>query len=261
VLLTVLSLGLLALDFHLQRMAGVKSVMEALATPFYQVTDTPAELVEWAQHRLSSRAALLEENARLRSESLVLKARLQKMSALAAENGRLRALLHSSALLQSDEITVAEMVGAVAVPGRHEIFIDKGSSDQVFVGQTVLDADGLMGQVASVNMFTSRVILITDARHALPVQVSRSGMRGIVEGLGRYDRLEMTDVPLTADVRIGDLLESSGLGRRFPPGYPVARVTAINRAPGQAFLTVRAVPLAKLDRSRQLLLVAAAKRG
>lgn len=260
-MLTVLSLGLLALDFHLQRMAGVKSVMEALATPFYQVTDTPAELVEWAQDKLSSRAALLEENARLRSESLVLKARLQKMSALAAENGRLRALLHSSALLQSDEITVAEMVGAVAVPGRHEIFIDKGSSDQVFVGQTVLDADGLMGQVASVNMFTSRVILITDARHALPVQVSRSGMRGIVEGLGRYDRLEMTDVPLTADVRIGDLLESSGLGRRFPPGYPVARVTAINRAPGQAFLTVRAVPLAKLDRSRQLLLVAAAKRG
>lgn len=259
--ITVLSLGLLALDFHFQRLAAVKSVLGTLATPLFWVTDAPAEMLEWTRHSLASRTTLVEENARLRSESLVLKAKMQKMSALAAENGRLRALLHSAALLQSDEITVAEMIGAVSLPGRHEIFIDKGSSDEVFVGQTVLDADGLMGQVTAVNMFTSQVILITDARHALPVQVSRSGMRGIAEGLGRYDRLEMTNVPLTADVRIGDLLESSGLGRRFPPGYPVARVTAINRAPGQAFLTVRAVPLAKLDRSRQLLLVAAVKRG
>ena len=255
------SFALVLADYQYRQLATVRAVLGSIAGPIYQLTNAPIELKDWLGERFSSRSELQEENARLRSESLVLKAKLQKQAALASENGRLRALLKSSALIEGGDVTVAEMVGVVSVPGRHEVFINKGASDKVYVGQPVLDSEGLMGQVVAVNLFTSQVILVTDASHSVPVQVSRSGMRGIAEGLGRYDRLEMPNVPLSADIRVGDILESSGLGQRFPAGYPVAQVSAIKRSPGKPFLTVQAQPLAQLDRSRHLLLVSSSQQG
>ncbi len=131
--------------------------------------------------------------------------------------------------------------------------------DGVFVGQAVIDAEGLFGQVVEVAQFSSRVMLVIDAAHAVPVQVNRNDFRSIAAGTGRSDRLELEYVPVTADIRVGDLLVSSGLGGHFPRGYPVGEVTAVVVEPTMTYAQVTAKPFAALDRSRHVLLVYDAK--
>ena len=131
----------------------------------------------------------------------------------------------------------------------------KGSLSGIFPGQPVLDAHAVMGQVTHVTPMTSTVLLITDASHALPVQVDRNGLRTIAFGTGRIHELELPHLPNNADIREGDQLVTSGLGGRFPPGYPVARVSRIEHRPGEPFASIVATPSAHLERSREVLLV------
>lgn len=229
-------------------------MLSAVTFPFYWVSDLPSRLVNWGEDNTVSRAELLEDNSRLRSEALLLEAQVQQMASLRAENVRLRALLNSSALLQ-DNVLVAELVGISPDPARHLVVLDKGSSVGVYLGQPLIDANGLMGQVVEVASNSARVLLITDATHAIPVQVNRNGVRAIAEGIGRLDRLELRHVASTEDIAVGDLLVSSGLGGRFPEGYPVATVTEVEIDPGQPFARVTAKPSAALNRSRHVLLV------
>ena len=176
------------------------------------------------------------------------------MAALTAENNRLRDLLGSAAKLQ-DNVLVAELIGVDPDPERHEVIIDKGTSSGVFVGQPLLDAQGLMGQVIEISPYTSRVLLVSDQTHSVPVQVNRSNLRLIARGSGVTRQLELLHVQDTADIRVGDLLVSSGLGDRFPVGYPVGLVNKVEHDPGQPFALVTAIPSARLDRSRHVLLV------
>lgn len=241
-------------DQRLKWFQPVPEVLSVLATPFYWLADLPARMSDWGSDNLVSRSTLLADNQRLRSEALVLKGKVQKMAALAAENTRLRELLNSSALL-NDTVLVAELINVSPDPLRHQVTINKGSSDGVFVGQPVIDAYGLVGQVSEVSRFFSRVLLLADTTQAVPVQVNRNGVRAIAEGTGRLDELRLLHVAATTDIQAGDLLVSSGLGRRYPAGYPVATVVAVEDDPGQPFLQVTARPSAQLDRSRHLLLV------
>lgn len=241
-------------DQRLKWFESAEGALSLLATPFYWLADAPARLSHWGSDVIVSRRTLIEENQRLQSESLVLKAKAQRMAALAAENTRLRELLNSSALL-NDSVLVAELLSVAADPLRHQVVINKGADEGVFVGQPVIDAHGLVGQVTSVSQYFSRVLLITDTSQAVPVQVNRNGVRAIAEGRGRLDELRLLHVAATTDIEAGDLLVSSGLGGRYPSGYPVATVVAVNEDPGQPFLEVTARPSAQLDRSRHLLLV------
>ena len=173
---------------------------------------------------------------------------------LQAENVRLRGLLNSTAMLR-DDVLVAELIGVSPDPVRHQLVLNKGRNDGVFVGQPLIDADGLMGQIVEVSAGTSRALLITDATHSIPVQVNRNGVRAIAEGTGSLGELEVRHVSANTDIETGDLLVTSGLGGRFPGGYPVAVVTAIERDPGRMFARVVARPNAALDRSQPLLVV------
>ncbi len=235
-------------------MAASRAFLSAIALPFYWVVDLPSRLTNWGRESLVDRDTLLNENSRLRSQSLLLEAKVQQMAALRAENVRLRALLNSSALLQ-DDVLVAELIGISPDPARHLVLLNKGSADGVFLGQPLIDAQGLMGQVIEVASHSARVLLVTDSTHAIPVQVNRNGFRAIAEGVGRLDLLELRHVASTEDIQVGDLLVSSGLGGRFPVGYPVAVITEVMQDPGQAFARVRAEPSAALNRSRHVLLV------
>jgi rod shape-determining protein MreC len=140
-------------------------------------------------------------------------------------------------------------------PFSHQMVVDRGHRNGVYVGQPVIDASGLVGQVTAVSAYSSRILLLADASHALPVQVNRNGLRFIVQGTGRYGSVNVLHVPDTADIRVGDLLTTSGLAGRFPPGYPVARVTEVYHDPGQPFARVVAEPSAQLQRSRHFLLL------
>ena len=253
-LAVVLGLVLLSADFRFNNFAFSRGAMSAVTLPFYWLADLPARLGDWGKETLVTRSTLLEDNGRLRTESLILRGQVQQMAALRAENVRLRALLNSSALLQ-DDVLVAELIGVSPDPVRHLVVLNKGATQGVYVGQPLLDATGLMGQVVEVGSHSSRVLLITDSTHSIPVQINRNGIRAIAEGVGQLDTLELRHVAATTDIAVGDLLVTSGLGQRFPVGYPVAVVTEVERDPGEAFAVVRAAPSAALNRSRHVLLV------
>ncbi len=245
---------LITADLHFNKLSTARSLLDAAATPLYWLADLPARLGDWSEAQVQTRASLLEENERLHRESLVLQGRSLQMASLQAENVRLRALLNSSALVR-DDVLVAELVGVSPDPARHQLLLNKGASDEVFVGQPLIDADGLLGQVVQVSASTSRALLITDATHSVPVQVNRNGVRAIAEGTGALGTLEIHHVAATTDIAVGDLLVTSGLGGRFPVGYPVAVVSEVERDPGQPFARIAARPSAALDRSRHVLLV------
>ncbi|MFT4518947.1 MAG: rod shape-determining protein MreC [Halioglobus sp.] len=253
-LATVVVIVLITADLRFNNLDYARALLVTAATPVYWVADLPSRLGDWTDTHIHSRSQLLEENERLHRENLVLQGRSHQMSSLQAENVRLRALLNSTAMLR-DDVLVAELLGVSPDPARHQLVLNKGESDGVFVGQPLIDADGLMGQIVEVSGGTSRALLITDATHSIPVQVNRNGVRAIAEGTGALGTLEIHHVSATTDITEGDLLVSSGLGGRFPVGYPVGVVSEIERDPGEAFARILAVPTAAMDRSRHVLLV------
>ena len=241
-------------DLRLNALQTTRSLLDIGAAPVYWVADIPSRLGDWNDTHVKSRADLLEQNDRLMRENLVLQGRSQQMASLQAENVRLRALLNSTAMLR-DDVLVAELIGVSPDPVRHQLVLNKGGLDGVFLGQPLIDADGLLGQIVEVSGVNARVLLITDATHSIPVQVNRNGVRAIAEGTGSLTSLEIHHVSATTDIREGDLLVTSGLGGRFPVGYPVAEVSRVERDPGEAFAHILARPSAALDRSRHVLLV------
>lgn len=246
--------ALIVADLQFNNLERVRALLQTAMVPVYWVADLPSRVADWGSGTLQTRSSLVEENDRLRRENLVLQGRSSQMSSLQAENVRLRALLNSSELVR-DDVVVAELIGVSPDPARHQLVINKGESDGVFVGQPLIDAGGLIGQVVEVSGASARALLITDPTHSIPVQVNRNGVRAIAEGSGALGSLEIHHVSATTDIREGDLLVTSGLGGRFPVGYPVAVVTEIERDPGEAFARIVAVPSAALDRSRHVLLV------
>jgi rod shape-determining protein MreC len=237
-----------------------ESKLSIVATPIYWVANIPSKISGWGDRNIRSRETLLADNESLLAESLLLKAQVQKLASLEAENVRLRELLNSSAILD-DSVLVAELIGVSPDPLHHQIIVNKGQSDGLYIGQPVIDAEGLMGQVIDVGPKHSRVLLITDASHAIPVQINRNGVRSVAEGIGLLTELVLQHVAATTDIKEGDLLVSSGLGQRFPVGYPVAVVSEVTIDPGQSFMTVKAKPSAALNRSRHVLLVFSNRRG
>ena len=253
-LFSIAAVVLILINLYTNWLAPVRANLGAVAAPFYWVAGLPGRVQDWSSDTFVARSDLLAENEALRTELLIHRRKLQQMAALAAENVRLRQLLGSSDMLQ-DNVLVAELIGVSPDPLSHTLVINKGLRHGVYEGQPVLDAFGLMGQVIEVHPFSSRVLLITDNTHALPVQVNRNGVRAIAEGSGDLNRMLLRHVSNTTDIRVGDLLVSSGLDQRFPVGYPVAEVERVIRDPGKPFATVIVRPKARMDRSRHLLLV------
>lgn len=245
---------LILLGSRLGLLNQARSHLSLVAEPFYWLANVPSQVSGQLSNILTSRSQLLAENERLRAESLILNAKLQKYIELSAENIRMRDLMNSAERLK-DRVVVAEIVAVAADPNRHMLTLDKGSRDGAFVGQAVVDAKGLLGQLVDVGVSHSRLLLTTDSAHAVPVQLSRNGLRAIAEGTGLIDALTLSNVAATTDVEVGDLLVTSGLGGRFPVGYPVGEVVEVSVDPGKPFAKVRARPLPDLDRSRNVLLV------
>ena len=253
-LLAVFSVLLMYLDHREHHLEAVRNALSVAVYPVRLAVDLPSRGLNWLAESLSSRSRLLDENRRLREERLEFLARLQRMEALQAENTRLRALLESAPSV-ADRVLVANILSVDLDPFQHRLIVDKGSSDGTYIGQAMLDAGGIVGQITRVEPFSSEAILISDPSHATPVEVNRNGLRTIALGTGDSSHVNLPFLPNNADIRVGDLLVSSGLGGAFPPGYPVARVSSIERLPGEPFATVVATPTGALNREREVLLV------
>jgi rod shape-determining protein MreC len=200
------------------------------------------------------RQRLLADNDQLKRETLIANVRLQRLAALEMENERLRELLDSTAVL-SGRVLIAEVLSVDLDPYRQRFVLNRGLADGVFVGQALLDAKGVVGQVVEVGPFTAEAVLITDADHAVPVSVNRNGLRTIAVGTGASGRLRLPYLTNSSDIETGDLLVSSGLGGVFPSGRPVAEVLEVRTRPGQSFAEVIAAPVSALDRDQEVLLI------
>ena len=249
-----LSLLLMMLDHRQHHLDTMRRVIGAAVYPIQVIVDSPFRLWAWLAESTADRNELQLEVGRLQAERLLTRARLQLLTALRAENDRLRDLLEARTQIR-DEIRVAKIMAVDANPYRHNIVIDIGSSDGVYDGQAIIDADGVIGQVLKTGLATSQAILISDPSHALPVEVNRNGLRTIANGTGEFDRLDLPFLPNNADIRVGDLLVTSGLGGAFPAGYPVAVVSSVNRIPQAPFADVTAVPSSALDQVREIMLI------
>lgn len=250
----VLALALIVADARFDKLTVVRSTLATGLTPVYWLGNAPTQFSDWVASLLVNKDDLKRDNDELQARLLILERRALKYAALASENSELRRLMNSSEVLD-DRVIVSEVVSVSPDPFAHELVINKGRSDGVHEGQAILDAGGLMGQVIQVSQITARVLLVSDSSHAVPVEVVRNGLRAILLGTGKANNLELVHVPDTADIREGDLLVSSGLGGRFPRGYPVAEVSRISKEPGEPFITIEATPTAKLNQSRMLLVV------
>ena len=251
----LLSILLMTLDHRQHHLDSLRTALSVMVYPLQLLVDLPRATGQWFRESLATRRELQEENASLRTQHLVLNTQLQKLEALEAENRRLRALLDSSFQVGDRPMLIAALLSVDMDPYRHQIQINKGSLDRLYDGQPLLDSQGVMGQLIDVGPFTATAMLITDPSHAIPVQFNRTGLRTIALGTGSIDRLDLPHIPNNADIRVGDLLVTSGLGGRFPPGYPVADVTTVEQDPGNTFSHVVARPRAALDSSREVLLV------
>jgi len=254
VVFVILSIILMVVDHHQGHLKVIRSALSALVYPLQYVVNLPIEATEWISLTLVTHNTLLKENDRLKQDHLLLSSKLQRYEVLETENRRLRELLESSFRI-NDKVLVAELIAVELQSFRRQIVINKGQREGAYDGQPIVDASGIMGQIVHVGPFSSTVILITDPNHALPVQVNRNGLRAIAVGMGQNDKLLLEHLPNNADIRVGDLVISSGLGRRFPQGYPVGQIENISRKPGEPFAKVMIKPSAKLSQSREVLMV------
>ncbi|MDH3619519.1 MAG: rod shape-determining protein MreC [Gammaproteobacteria bacterium] len=252
--LIIISIVLMYLDHRQNHLDGIRKGIGAAVYPLQVVVDAPVRLWEWLGDSTTSRNELELELGRLKAERLLTNARLQRLTALEAENARLRALLEARKTVR-DEVRVAEIMAVDANPYEHNLIIDIGSRDGVYDGQAIVDADGVVGQVIETGVMTAQAVLISDSDHALPVEVNRNGLRTIAVGTGEIDRLDLPFLPNNADIRAGDLLVTSGLGGAFPAGYPVAVVDSVTRIPQEPFADVTATPSAALDQVREVMLI------
>ena len=212
------------------------------------------QVPEWKLERLLL-GELPADEARTLRQRIEAEPELQeRLTALEAENARLRALLDARTRVR-DEVRVAEIMAVDANPYEHNLVIDIGSRDGVYDGQSIVDADGVVGQVIKTGVMTAQAVLISDTDHALPVEVNRNGLRTIAVGTGEIDQLDLPFLPNNADIRAGDLLVTSGLGGAFPSGYPVAVVNSVTRIPQEPFADVTATPSAALDQVREVMLI------
>lgn len=245
----------MSLDHHTQYVNMIRSGLSIVVYPVRYVVSAPADIMSWASNTFISRNTLQDENETLRTQNQILKGQLQKLTFIEAENIHLRSLLKSSKRI-GERILIAELLSVDLDPYRQQVVINKGNNERdIFPGQPILDADGVMGQVVHVGPVTSTAMLITDPGHALPVQSLRNGLRAIAVGKGASGLLELINLPNNADIRVGDKLVTSGMGCVFPTGYPAAEVIDVKINPNLPFAQITARPTAHLDRSREVLLV------
>ena len=254
IVLIIASFLVMYFDHRENHLDGIRRGISTAVYPLRLVVDAPVRFWQWINSSTTSRNDLELELGRLKAERLLTNARLQRLTALEAENARLRAMLDARSRVR-DEVRVAEILAVDANPYEHNLIIGIGSRDSVYDGQALVDANGVVGQVVETGAVTAQAILISDADHALPVEVNRNGLRTIARGTGEFDRLELPFLPNNADIRAGDLLVTSGLGGAFPAGYPVAVVNAVTRIPQEPFADVTATPSAALDQVREVMLI------
>ena len=249
-----LAMIVMVVDHRGNYLEHLRAVAGTLVEPVYRMAALPSDVARAGRLAVATQTQLVDENRDLREALLLAQVRLNRMSALTAQNDRLKKLLDVQNELGLG-VQLARLIDIDLDPYRHRVVLDAGSAQMIKVGQPVLDAFGIMGQIVEVLPNTSVALLITDPTHAIPVMVRRTGLRTIAYGTGAIDRLQLPNIPISADIKVGDELVTSGLGGRFPMGFEVGRIVEISNDESGMFAAATAKPAAALDRSGEVLLL------
>ncbi len=250
----IISMMCMTVDYQFRYLQPLRDALTWVLSPIEFSANLPTKMGDATYRSVRDRQNLLDENEQLRKNNMMLQAAQQRLQSLHDENQRLRELLHSSKRVDT-RVLVSELLSMDLDPFRQQVKIDKGKLDDVFVGQPVIDALGIMGQVSGASQSSAVVLLISDPNHLTPVEIMRNGLRTIAVGSGKTNLLKLRYLPPQTDIEVGDTVVTSGLGSRFPPDYPVAEIIEIIRTPGEPFMEVFAEPKAHLDRAREVMLV------
>ena len=254
IIFVVLSFILLINDQRNNYLSILRNSIAIAIYPLQSAVEIPSRLTDWFDLRIKSKEILIKENQNLLSQQKINSSVLQRYESLEQENERLKQILNAASNLDN-KVEITRIISVNVNPYRHTIVIDKGERDGVYEGQVLLGTDGVIGQILHTNFLTSEAILISDSDHALPVEINRNGLRTIVLGNGSYTKLDVPYIPNNADIEIGDLLVTSGLGGKFPSGYPVAKVDFIESDLSEQFYKVSAKPIAYLNQVREVMLL------
>ncbi|USH02771.1 rod shape-determining protein MreC [Grimontia kaedaensis] len=250
----LISASLMLADSRLGAFTNFRYLLNSLVAPLQYASNVPRDLLDNVFRQFTSHQQLLIDNTKLKEEVLLLRSGQLILDQLEQENQRLRELL-GSPFVRDERKMVAEVMAVDSDPYKHQVMIDKGRTNGVYEGQPVINERGIVGQVSYVGAHNSRVLLITDPTHAIPVQVVRNDIRVIASGRGDNDNIQLENIPSSTDIEPGDMLVTSGLGGVFPEGYPVAKVTSFSFDNKRPFAQVDAKPEVQFDRLRYLLLV------
>ncbi|AUC86988.1 rod shape-determining protein MreC [Alteromonas sp. MB-3u-76] len=250
----VLSVLLIFVDHKLEGFKSTRVYLNSFMSPIQYLANLPGVILSESAQRLASKERLLEENQTMSNQLLLMSQKLQQFDVLAKENEQLRLLLDAPVRKESRKM-VAELMAVDKNPYSQQVLINKGAIDGVYLSQPVIDDSGIVGQIMEVGSTNSRVLLLADVTHAIPVRSLRNDIRFIATGSGSLNELYVEHVPHSVDIQEGDVLISSGLGSVFPEGYPVARVKQVVRDESRPFSRVIVTPTASLDRLRHLLLL------
>ncbi len=250
----IFSFGIMYLDFNGKYLNTLRSYLSAAVYPVHVLVNTPKNLFSAISRKINKQEKLDLINQDIKKENIILKSKIQQIYKLESENKRLRALLDSKPEHQN-ELIFAEIVSINNDVNKHRIMINKGSRENVYSGDVVSDSKGIIGQIIRDHIFGSEVLLITDPEHAIPIEVARNGLRSIAIGVGNYDHIVLNYLPISADINKGDVLITSGLGGKYPEGYPVATVESIANLSGEPFLEIEAKPFAELQNINEVWVI------
>jgi rod shape-determining protein MreC len=248
------SVSLMVIDTRTAWLNGPRNVLSVVLSPIQSLASIPATIGRFVDTALTAEPDVKIAYENLRNEYFQLKSETLLLRTLQEENQDLRTLLGASERL-NEKITLAELINVSIDPYNHRILVSRGIRNGVYTGQAVIDDRGVIGQVTEVMPLSSSIMLITDPGHAMPVQIQRNGLRTVIYGTGSVSLLRVPFLNQNSDIIVGDVLISSGLGGRFPNGYPVAVVSDVKVIEDEAFIRVSASPIAKLDRSNHVLLL------
>lgn len=254
ILVLFLSILLIFFDHKMNSFESFRGFLQSMVSPLQYLATTPKHIMNWAAENIVTRNQLIADNKQYKINELIFHEQALQLDIFKKENQRLRSLL-ASPLRPDAKKMVAEILAVDSDPYTHQVVINRGENDGIYEGQAVIDDNGVVGQILHVGKTSSRVLLITDVTHAIPVRISRNGVRLIATGTGVIDKLTHNYVPHSTDIRVDDTLVTSGLGGKFPEGYPVAKVMSVIQDESHTFTNIKSQPVAKIDRLRYVLLL------
>ena len=251
----IASIALLSIDIYSENLDGIRKKMSIFSAPIQRFVDWPIQKFGLTIESIISYQSILDSNAKLHQEIMLLRSKIQKMTVIKNENLQLRALLQSSKMLTTSSILIAQMMAISSQKYVLQYTVNKGIVDGVYDGEVVLDSQGVFGQISKAGNNTSRILLITSHQNAVPVQNARTNIRGIAKGNGARGTLSLINTPTNSDILLGDLFYTSGLGNKYPYGYPVGVVSKVNHNTGNGFAEIELLPSSRLHSSNLLLLL------